>query len=102
MASKIRFSDKAVLDIELMMDHYRAVNSFLAQAFRRDLYEKLDDLLFFPESGAEFRSRIRRLLLIRFSCWIYYSIEPEEVAVVAVFHCSRDITIVEERLTDNA
>jgi plasmid stabilization system protein ParE len=52
--------------------------------------EALDRIRRMPEAAAEVYPGVRRVVIRRFPYGVYYRIDPDQVAVLAVYHSRRD------------
>jgi plasmid stabilization system protein ParE len=52
--------------------------------------DALDRIARLPELGTEVFPAVRRVLVRRFPYGIFYRVDPDQIAVIAVYHSKRD------------
>jgi plasmid stabilization system protein ParE len=62
----------------------------LGDEFLECVEEVLDRIPQFPEAGRPMLRGVRRLLVRRFPYAVFYRVEDDQVAVLAVYHTRRD------------
>jgi plasmid stabilization system protein ParE len=89
---KLRFTPRAVADIEEIADYIRARNPAAAQRVRAALYESLQNLLLFPYVGRLQRTeKVRKFLTRKYVYLVYYTVDEaaEEVVILNIKHPAR-------------
>lgn len=78
------------LDVEAAFDWYENERPGLGVEFLDELRAAYNRIADGPLKYQELRGGIRRALLRRFPCAVYFAVEAEFVVVVAVLHASRN------------
>jgi toxin ParE1/3/4 len=89
---KLRFTPRAIADIEEIADYVRVRNPGAAQRVRAAIYESLQTLILFPHIGRQQKAEgVRKLLTRRFVYFIYYTVDEaaEEIVILNVKHPAR-------------
>ncbi|MBC7784034.1 MAG: type II toxin-antitoxin system RelE/ParE family toxin [Burkholderiales bacterium] len=86
---KYRFHAAARIEFLQAVVYYESHRSGLGEAFEREVYSRIQDLLAAPHSFPSVRKTIHRCATRRFPYAIVYSILPKEVIILAVAHQSR-------------
>lgn len=94
----LRFLVEAKLDVFEIEDWYRAQRAGLDLEFRSALEATLEAIQRFPDSRTLVHSHFRRALMRRFPYGVFYVIDQSEIAIVAIFHSSRDPRDIRRRL----
>jgi len=81
---------RAEQDIKTAYQWYESQQTGLGEEFLASLRQKLDSIHIFPESAEIIHKRIRRAIVPRFPYLLFYLIEQDRIAVLAVFHTSRN------------
>ena len=88
----------ADLDIQQAHDFYEDFQEGRGAVFLRHLDAALGQLRRFPESGARFHRRYRRLLVPRFPYGIFYIVETRGIVVAGVINTRQDPAAIRRRL----
>lgn len=86
----VRIDPLAVADLREVYEWYEDQRAGLGLEFTRDVNVTIGIIQKMPAAFAEFEPGVRRLRCKRFPYHVYYSIEPTEVAILAVYHDRRD------------
>ena len=86
---RVRFLSPAEREYLAALEYYTEQSTDLGAAFLDDLDHAVELLAQHPHIGAPYDGEIRRLLLRRFHHSAIYSVEAEEVVILAVQHQSR-------------
>jgi plasmid stabilization system protein ParE len=89
MTRAFRFIREAEQELNDAADYYHSQVAGLEKEFIADIEKCIDDIITFPEAWPPFFSNIRRHGLERFPFRICYSIDGDEILLVAVEHTSR-------------
>jgi toxin ParE1/3/4 len=90
MSRGLRFEPEAKQELWDSIDYYNEKSSGLGWEFADEVDGVGTRILSDPFRFRRARGDIRRAFLKRFKYWIYFSIEPDWVAIAAVFSCKRD------------
>jgi plasmid stabilization system protein ParE len=69
---------------------YQRKRKGLGDEFILCVEEALDRIRLFPKSGTEVFPSVRRVVVRRFPYGIFYRIDPNQIAIIAVYHGHRD------------
>ncbi len=86
----IRLRAAAVAEIEEAYDWHEEKLPGLGSAFLHRVDEALEGAAEQPEQHVERHGRIRRVLLRRFPYGLFYVVDDDAIAVLALFHARRD------------
>jgi plasmid stabilization system protein ParE len=90
---KLRFTSRAARDLIEIAEYIRAENPAAAERVRGSILESLQLLSDFPEIGRRQTAEgVRKHVTRRYGYLIYYSVDPDEIAVLAIRHPARDRT----------
>lgn len=78
------------LEVEATFDWYERENPGLGFEFLQELRAAYQRILDHPFGYQDLRSGIRRALTRRFPYAVYFSIEEDEIIILAVLHMARD------------
>lgn len=92
MSAFVIISSRAQKQIEDIDSEVQSRSQERADEFLEILNAKVEQLSQFPESGAIYRGKIRRLLLIRFSYSLFYifDVGQNTVTIISCFHDRSD------------
>lgn len=102
MAFKVEFTSSAYADLQGYFEYYALKSLRIASSFSDDLQKLALKLARFPNMGSEYEPGVRRVLLQRFWCWIYYRHAGDRVIIFAILHCSRSTTLIDDRIEKNS
>jgi len=88
---------RADLDVAAAFEWYEDQRLGLGAEFLEQLRATYDRIAEGPLKYQELRSGIRRALLTRFPYAVYFAVEADFIAVVAVLHASRDPAVWQQR-----
>ena len=84
------FHPAARRELEETIDYYNAERQGLGREFREEVQRVITLLTRFPQLGQPVRERVRRTMLSRFPCYIYYRLlESGNLRILAVAHSRR-------------
>ena len=87
---KLSLTPEAARELVDSVAHYSSVgSSALGAAFLAEFRHATDLILEYPESGAPWRGRARRLPMRRFPYILVYAVVSNEVRVIALAHQRR-------------
>lgn len=95
---KFKFHSDASADISLAIDHYNAADDGLGADFLNSVLASIDRVREFPESGAVYLGKYRRVLLKRFPYVVIFKVTLNELPIMAVTHMKRNPDVIRERL----
>lgn len=99
MKRAIVFAPLARLEFEDAAAWYNEQRAGLGDGFRMEVNAALQQVLKFPERFRLVSPSTHKIVLKRFRKYgIYYSIEPDAINVISVFHASRNPAELERRL----
>ena len=87
---KVRFTPKALTDIQRVTFWYEEQRKGLGSAFMLSSEAALATVQRNPEIYAKVEGDTRRVVMKHYPYGIFYSVEPEGIIVIAVFHSSRN------------
>lgn len=85
---RLIYLSPAESDVNAILDYYGLEGNVLQDMFLADLEDSEKQIVQFPESSPA-RGKFRRKLLSRFPYSVIYTVKPDEILVVRVFHTSR-------------
>ena len=97
MSYSLLIRPEARAEIESGFDWYQVRRAGLGFEFETCLEDVFARILRDPESYAVIFDDIRRVPLKRFPYGVFYRVRHQQVAVLAVFHCRRDVRTVKQR-----
>jgi plasmid stabilization system protein ParE len=62
----------------------------LGNEFLLCVEEAQDRLRSLPEAYREVAPGVRRVIVRRFPYGLYYRVDPDQIAIIALYHCKRD------------
>jgi toxin ParE1/3/4 len=89
---KLRFTPRAIANIEDIADYIHARNPAAAERVRSAIYRSLQDLMLFPEMGRRQKTEgVRKLITRDYPYLVYYTIDQAagEIVVLNVRGASR-------------
>jgi toxin ParE1/3/4 len=89
---KLRFTPRAIADIEGIADYIHARNPRAARRVRAAIYDSLQNLILFPYIGRQQKAEgVRKLLTRRYVYVVYYTVDEaaEEIVILNVKHPAR-------------
>lgn len=89
---RLRFTPRAVLDLEAIADRIRESNPRASVRVRSSILNSLDHLTAFPRMGRKQSTPgVRKLVTRRYSYLVYYrvDIEAREIVVLSIRHHAR-------------
>jgi plasmid stabilization system protein ParE len=96
---RLRFRPEARLELEAAADWYEENSPGLGAEFVADAAALFIALGEFPDRFPTHRDAIRRAGMRRFPHYVYFTILPEGVEVLAVIHPSRNPAVIRKRLS---
>jgi toxin ParE1/3/4 len=97
MSLSVAIRPEAEADLAEAYGWYEGCRKGLGDEFLLSVEALLDSIQRFPQSYPAVHKQVRRALLRRFPYGIFYLVEEETIAVLAVFHASRDPKRWQER-----
>jgi plasmid stabilization system protein ParE len=98
MRREIIFAPLARLEFEDAVVWYESQRPGLGDEFRIEVREILERVLTFPETFRLASPTTHKVTLQKFPYSIYYSIEPNAINIVSVFHGARNPAELHARL----
>jgi len=86
---KWSFHPEAETEFHAAIDYYEEYESGLGEDFAIEVYATIQHILAYPEAWLTLDGDIRRCLTSRFPYGVLYSIETDEVFILAVMHLHR-------------
>ena len=90
MKSRVVIRPEAEADLADAFAWYEERRAGLGERFLLCVEAALAAIERYPASFPTVHQQVRRALLRRFPYGIFYTIEPNAIVVLAVFHCGRD------------
>lgn len=90
---KLRFTPRAVADLDAIADYLIERNPAAALRVRTAILRSLQRLVAFPESGRrQSVDRVRKLVVGTYPYLVYYTVDPlaGEIVVLTIQHPSRE------------
>ena len=98
MTLPVILSVEARADFDTAIVWYEQQRVGLGVRFAAQVQDALDRISERPELYAPLAENVRRARVRTFPYLIYYRVEPERIAVLAIVHGSRDSSVWRERL----
>jgi plasmid stabilization system protein ParE len=89
MTRSLRFDGAAERELNEAVDFYDAESRALGDALLAEVERALAQVLAFPEAAEPLRDGVRRRLLHTFPYSLFYSVQAQEVRILAVAHQRR-------------
>jgi plasmid stabilization system protein ParE len=86
---KIVFSSLAVIELDDAVHFYELAFEGLGKAFKDEIKAAALRLLKYPEIGSVVRGDVRKILLHKFPHKLMYSIEKDQIFIIAIAHQHR-------------
>jgi toxin ParE1/3/4 len=80
---------EAEMDLAEARSWYGRQRTGLAEEFLLCVEEALDRIRVLPEGYREVAPGVRRVIVRRFPYGLYYRVDPDQIAVIAFYHCRR-------------
>jgi toxin ParE1/3/4 len=95
----VRFTSRAVGDLEAALSHYGDIGSGLRMGFGADYESAIERLIMFPNGAppVEGFPGVRRARMRRFPCGIFYRAGTDESVVMRVLHAKQDRAVALEQ-----
>ena len=84
------FHPEAAAEFLAAIDHYEAREVGLGQDFSIEIFASVQRIVGFPLVWPVLGGDVRRCLTNRFPYGVLYSVEPDEIFILAVMHLHRD------------
>ena len=98
MSEAVKFTRAAQRDFDEAIEWYEKRSSGLGVKFTLAVRAILERIGKYPELYAVVESDVRQAIVLGFPYSILYRIRARDIAVVAVFHSSRDPAVWQRRL----
>jgi len=85
----VRFSEASASELQDAVSFYAAESKLLAQSFKSEVSSAIRRIVQFPKGWSEEADGIRKCLLRKFPYKVLYSIEKEDILILAVAHQHR-------------
>jgi hypothetical protein len=93
------FHPEAEIEFYEAIRYYDVCEEKLGYDFSIEVYSTIQNIVDYPGAWPILEDDIRRCLTNRFPYGVLYSIEPDEIFVLAVMHLHRDPDYWKERVT---
>ena len=90
MIRKLIFEPHVPDDLAIALDYYESITVELANRFRQQVDDRLDDIAERPESFPFDIDPIRFAKLERFPYLIFFVVKPNFISILAIVHGSSD------------
>ena len=90
MTRRVILRERAQNDVRSAFKWYESQRPGLGEAFLAAVQERLESIAAFPDAHRIIRRRIRRAVVSRFPCLVFYVAKGDRVDVLAVLHHARD------------
>jgi len=87
---RFEFHPEARLEFLDAVSYYESHQSGLGERFIQSVYSAIAGINENPEAWAEIEQDVRRKLTRVFPYALLYTIEPENILIVAVMHCHKE------------
>jgi plasmid stabilization system protein ParE len=95
---KYSFHPEAEAEFNQAIVYYEDCAEGLGYDFAVEVYSAIERIVAYPEAWATLEGEIRRCQTRRFPFGVLYSVEPQEIFIVAVMHLHRDPNYWKHRL----
>lgn len=99
MVNNIIVSPPAEMDIDEAMEWYESQKEDLSIDFLLRFTEVIHLLSEHPELGVQVYQHFRKILMGNFPYAIYYSIDGNDIWIIAVLHTKRSQKVIKKRLS---
>lgn len=90
MTLPLLITPEAEIDLAEAKTWYRRKRRGLVEEFLLCVEEALERIRRFPEGATEVYPGVRRVVMRRFPYGVFYRVDPDQIAVIAVYHSRRD------------
>jgi plasmid stabilization system protein ParE len=90
MSLPLIITPEAELDLADAKSWYGRQREGLGERFLLCVEVALDHIHSFPEAAPEVYPGVRRVVVRQFPYGVFYRIDPDQIAVIAVYHSKRD------------
>ncbi len=97
---KFRFLDPAEAEFKVAAAFYESREANLGADYILEVHETIDRILEYPEAWPEVEPEVRRCLVGRFPYGVLYSMDHNEIVILAVMHLRRDPDYWRDRTSD--
>jgi plasmid stabilization system protein ParE len=84
------FHPEAEAEFRHAFDYYEKCEKGLGYDFAVEVYSAIERAVSYPKTWPIIEDEIRRTLVRRFPYGILYTVEPDEILIIAVMHLHRD------------
>jgi plasmid stabilization system protein ParE len=98
MAFKLIIKPVTWLDIEEAIDWYENESKGLGKRFFKSFEDALEKIVKNPDAYLFIIPDVRRVLLKNFPYKIFYSVSPDTIFIIGVFHAKRSKGFIRRRL----
>ena len=98
MSLPLLITPDAEVDLTEAKTWYERQHRGLGDEFLLCVEEALDRVRLLPEAYREVAPGVRRVIVRRFPYGLYYRVDPDQIAVIAFYHCKRDPRGWQERI----
>lgn len=99
MKYKFIISDAAQLDYEEIIYWYSDSSSLIAERFRQNLKKSVKYIVSMPFASQMIAPDVRQHIIHKFPYKVIYTVENNEIVVVAIVHQKRSPIVWENRIT---
>jgi plasmid stabilization system protein ParE len=90
MSRPLIITPEAEADLAEAKAYYDGQREGLSEDFLLCIEEALDRIRLLPEAASEVFPGVRRVVVRRFPYGVFYRVDPDQLAVIAVYHSRRD------------
>lgn len=87
---KFSFHPEAEIEFHQAIDYYEECESGLGYDFSIEVRSAIQNILDYPPAWPVLEGEVRRCLVNRFPYGVLYSIEHDEILILAIMHLHRD------------
>jgi toxin ParE1/3/4 len=98
MSLPLIITPKAEADLAEATSWYQQKREGLGEEFILCVEAGLDQIRRAPKGASEVQPGVRRVVVSRFPYGIFYRVDPDQIAVLAVYHSKRDLGGWQERI----
>ena len=84
------FHPEAESEFNDSIEYYKDIEPILGFDFATEIYSSIKLIISFPKAWPEIDSGIHRILIKRFPYGVLYSLDHDEIYILAVMHLHRD------------
>ncbi len=84
------FHPEAQAEFHAAIDSYEKIEAGLGMDFSVEVFATIQNIVDYPAAWPVLKDDVRRCLVYRFPFGVLYSVEPDQIYILAVMHLHRD------------